>query len=74
MKRNRVISLVGVTFLCQFGCKGEPAGEATPAVKNTDAPTRNDMPPEVKRQMEKQQADMKARAEAQGKAMQDNKR
>jgi hypothetical protein len=58
-----------------IGCGGkseEAAPVSTAPNPTASAPTSNQMPPEVKARMDAQQAEMKARAEAQGKAMMSN--
>ncbi len=56
------------------GCGSKADDANSPPAQKVEGPTKSEMPPEVKRQMEKQQSEMKARAEAQGKAMQGNTR
>jgi hypothetical protein len=74
-QKRKVAVLVGATLtaILLMGCGGKSEEDATTPVNTTGAggamPTANQMPPEVKARMEKEQADQKARAAAQGQAM-----
>ena len=75
-QKFKVAALTGATFTAMIlsGCGGSKTEEvastpANPTGAGGTMPTSNQMPPEVKAKMDQTQADMKARADAQGKAM-----
>lgn len=76
-RQLKFVALIGaaLTAAMLMGCGGKTETEAiattpaNPTGTGGTPPTATQMPPEVKTRMDQQQAEMKARAEAQGKAM-----